>query len=316
MRRAASETAPGLKPRRADIFDNADRSIVSDDEIERSMTKHRNLKYDESFAPRATEFHLFAGDGCYVPYQWPHWVRTAGSFSISMAITRKTRDVRRLNDLHFFNSMLRGIGLPQQPPGTRQVERYGHRAVALQARPLAHRRLAEGRLPHALLRQPLHHLRVRHEAFEEGGAGLALRVGVPDRHGVALHDLVGALAAHPAVDECEQHLLGEEQHRERLAGPLSVPEYPQPALLRLRGLPDLTQAADRILLYTDGLTDALSEDRVPLGEDLLSQWFADAAELPLTTVGDKLLESVARHRSGPPLDGMTLLLVELRRAGF
>ncbi len=81
------------------------------------MTKHRNLKYDESFAPRGEEFHLFAGDGCYVPYQWPHWVRTAGSFSISMAITWKTREVRRLNDLHFFNSMLRGIGLPQQPPG-------------------------------------------------------------------------------------------------------------------------------------------------------------------------------------------------------
>ena len=99
------------------IFDNTDRTIVSDDEIERSMTKHRNLKYDESFAPRATEFHLFAGDGCYVPYQWPHWVRTSGSFSISMAITWKTREVRRLNDLHFFNSMLRGIGLPQQPPG-------------------------------------------------------------------------------------------------------------------------------------------------------------------------------------------------------
>jgi hypothetical protein len=82
------------------IFDNADRTIVSDDEIERSMTKHRNLKYDESFAPR---------------------VRTAGSFSISMAITWKTREVRRLNDLHFFNSMLRGIGLPQQPPGKQPV---------------------------------------------------------------------------------------------------------------------------------------------------------------------------------------------------
>ena len=81
------------------------------------MTKHRNLKYDEGFAPRGTEFHLFDGDGCYVPYQWPHWVRTAGSYSISLAITWKTREVRRLNDLHFFNSMLRGIGLPQQPPG-------------------------------------------------------------------------------------------------------------------------------------------------------------------------------------------------------
>ena len=103
------------------IFDNTDRTIVSDDEIERSMTKHRNLKYDESFAPRGQEFHLFAGDGCYVPYQWPHWVRTSGSFSISMAITWKTREVRRLNDLHFFNSMLRGIGLPQLPPGKQPV---------------------------------------------------------------------------------------------------------------------------------------------------------------------------------------------------
>ena len=103
------------------IFDNTDRSIVDDDGIERSMTKHRNLKYDERFAQRGKEFHLFAGDGCYVPYQWPHWVRTADSYSISMAITWKTREVRRVNDLHFFNSMLRGIGWPQQPPGREPV---------------------------------------------------------------------------------------------------------------------------------------------------------------------------------------------------
>ncbi len=103
------------------IFDNTDRAIVPDDEIERSMTKHRNLKYDDSFAPRGREFHLFAGDGCYVPYQWPHWVRTAGCYSISLAITWKTREVRRLNDLHFFNSMLRSIGLPQQQPGKQPV---------------------------------------------------------------------------------------------------------------------------------------------------------------------------------------------------
>jgi hypothetical protein len=103
------------------VFDNTDRAIVSEDEIERSMTRHRNLTYEESFAPRGHEFHLFEGDGCYVPYQWPHWVRTADSHSISLAITWKTREVRRLNDLHFFNSMLRGIGLPQQPPGRQPV---------------------------------------------------------------------------------------------------------------------------------------------------------------------------------------------------
>jgi cupin superfamily protein len=103
------------------IYDNTDRSLFDDAEIERSMTRHRNLKFDERFAPRATEFHLFAGDGCYVPYQWPHWVRTANCYSISMAITWKTREVRRNNDLHFFNSWLRGIGLPQQPPGRQPV---------------------------------------------------------------------------------------------------------------------------------------------------------------------------------------------------
>jgi hypothetical protein len=122
------------------VFDNRDRSIVSEDEIERSMTKHRNLKYDERFAPRGTEFHLFAGDGCYVPYQWPHWVRTADSYSISMAITWKTPEVRRLNDLHFFNSMLRGIGLPQRPPGTqpsRDAIKLGfYRAVTTAIKPL------------------------------------------------------------------------------------------------------------------------------------------------------------------------------------
>src|SRR6187399_625191 len=122
------------------ILDNTDRAIVSDDEIERSMTKHRNLKYDDSFAPRAREFHLFAGDGCYVPYQWPHWVRTSGSFSISLAITWKTREVRRCNDLHFFNSMLRGVGLPQQPPGRQPVrdalKLAFYRAVTTAIKPL------------------------------------------------------------------------------------------------------------------------------------------------------------------------------------
>ncbi len=122
------------------IFDNSDRSIVPDEEIERSMTKHRNLKYDETLADHGIEFHMFGGDGCYVPYQWPHWVRTANTHSISMAITWKTKEVRRNNDLHFFNSMLRGIGLPQKPPGAQPgldtVKLALYRSVTTAVRPL------------------------------------------------------------------------------------------------------------------------------------------------------------------------------------
>jgi hypothetical protein len=99
------------------IFDNRDGSIADNAQVEYCTTKHRNVPYNDSFKPRGVEYHLVGGDGCYVPYQWPHWVKTAGSYSISMAVTWKTAEVRRLNDLHVFNSMLRGLGLPQSAPG-------------------------------------------------------------------------------------------------------------------------------------------------------------------------------------------------------
>ncbi|WP_458760355.1 cupin-like domain-containing protein [Afipia sp. TerB] len=100
------------------IFDNRDGFIANEEQVEYSTVKHRNVPYNDNFKSRGIEFSLVGGDGCYVPYQWPHWVKTAGSHSISMAITWKTEEVRRLNDLHRFNSMLRGVGLPQAAPGT------------------------------------------------------------------------------------------------------------------------------------------------------------------------------------------------------
>jgi len=99
------------------IFDNRDGAIADNAQVEYCTTKHRNVPYNDSFKSRGVEYHLVGGDGCYVPYQWPHWVKTADSYSISMAVTWKTPEVRRLNDLHTFNSMLRGLGLPQAAPG-------------------------------------------------------------------------------------------------------------------------------------------------------------------------------------------------------
>lgn len=99
------------------IYDNEDRTIADDDAIEHSLTRHRNLKYDESFEARGVEFHMFGGDGCYVPYKWPHWVRTANEYSISMAITWRSKAVHRDINLQFCNSMLRKLGFPQKAPG-------------------------------------------------------------------------------------------------------------------------------------------------------------------------------------------------------
>jgi hypothetical protein len=98
------------------IFDNHDRALVSEESYEISPAKHRNMPYRPEFEERAQIFEMKAGDGMFVPYLWPHWVRTGGTYSISMAITWKTRAVIRNNTLLTANAMLRSIGWTQPTP--------------------------------------------------------------------------------------------------------------------------------------------------------------------------------------------------------
>jgi hypothetical protein len=99
------------------VYDNRDRSIASEEALESSAIKHRNLPYEARFDAKCTTYKLKPGDGVFVPYQWPHWVRTAGSYSISLSLTWKSDAVRRRNDIFAVNAMLRGLGMPQNPPG-------------------------------------------------------------------------------------------------------------------------------------------------------------------------------------------------------
>jgi hypothetical protein len=99
------------------VYDNRDRSIASEEALESSAIKHRNLPYEARFDAKCTTYKLKPGDGVFVPYQWPHWVRTADSYSISLSLTWKSDAVRRRNDIFAVNAMLRGFGMPQNPPG-------------------------------------------------------------------------------------------------------------------------------------------------------------------------------------------------------
>ncbi len=103
------------------VFDNRDRSIASDEALEASAIKHRNLPYKAEFDAKSTTYRLKPGDGVFVPYQWPHWVRTADRYSISLSLTWKSNEVRRRNDVFAVNAMLRGLGLPQPAPGKNRV---------------------------------------------------------------------------------------------------------------------------------------------------------------------------------------------------
>lgn len=98
-------------------FDNADRKLVSEEAMEISPSKHRNQHYEDWYEDRATRHVLKPGDALHMPYMIPHWVSTGDTYSISMAMTWKTPEVRRLNKIRLMNGTLRRFGLPQKPPG-------------------------------------------------------------------------------------------------------------------------------------------------------------------------------------------------------
>ena len=112
------------------VFDNTDRSIASEEMLEDVVVKHRNLTYDPLFDVKATHYHLKPGDGIFVPYQWPHYVQTSDTYSISLAMTWKTEEVRRRNDIFVVNSMLRGLGMSAvaawHAAGARRTEARGN----------------------------------------------------------------------------------------------------------------------------------------------------------------------------------------------
>jgi hypothetical protein len=98
-------------------FDNTDRALISEEDLELSPNKHRNVKYEDWYESRATLHSLKPGDALHMPYLVPHWVSTGDSYSISMAMTWKTPEVIRLNKIRLMNGTLRNLGLPQKPPG-------------------------------------------------------------------------------------------------------------------------------------------------------------------------------------------------------
>jgi hypothetical protein len=101
------------------LFNNADRTLVSEEALEIAPSKHRNQHYEQTFEERAQVFTLNPGDGVHIPYTHPHWVRTGDDYCISMAMTWKTSEVIRLNKVRLMNGTLRRFGLPQAAPGVR-----------------------------------------------------------------------------------------------------------------------------------------------------------------------------------------------------
>jgi phosphoserine phosphatase RsbU/P len=102
---------------------------------------------------------------------------------------------------------------------------------------------------------------------------------------------------------------GEEprllESRSTVLGVLSDAVDPEPALeVQL-------EAGDRIVLYTDGLTDVFNSQGKMLGVGGIRRFVQETATLPLREMKTAILERVAEWGEGPPADDISLILVEV-----
>ena len=78
------------------IFDPFDRAIVTDRQLQDfAAGAHRNLPFKETFAERGEWFDFSAGEGVYIPFLAPHWVKNSESVSVSFSISFETAKTKR-----------------------------------------------------------------------------------------------------------------------------------------------------------------------------------------------------------------------------
>ena len=71
------------------------------------------------------------------------------------------------------------------------------------------------------------------------------------------------------------------------------------------------QSKDRIILYTDGLTEVFDSRGEMLGIEGLRKFVRETSVLPLGEMKKSILNRVAAWREGPPTDDISLVLVEV-----
>ena len=98
-------------------FDGTDRSIVSEEELERFWTvDHNAARYKPASQEKAKPFRLDPGRGLHIPVNFPHWVQNGNNVSISVSINFQFRDSVRAN-LYRANFHLRRRGFNPASPG-------------------------------------------------------------------------------------------------------------------------------------------------------------------------------------------------------
>ena len=72
---------------------------------------------------------------------------------------------------------------------------------------------------------------------------------------------------------------------------------------------------DRLIIYTDGFTESFNSQQEMLGVEGLQKIVCDTAGLPLLIMKQEIIARVATWRSGPAVDDMSLVVLEIADSG-
>jgi serine phosphatase RsbU (regulator of sigma subunit) len=71
------------------------------------------------------------------------------------------------------------------------------------------------------------------------------------------------------------------------------------------------EPGDRLVLYTDGITEVFDSRGEMLGSEGLQKIVRETSLLPLSEMKEAILERVGAWRDGPPSDDVSLVLLEV-----
>jgi hypothetical protein len=100
------------------VFNPADRTLVTDEELERFHDGDYNgAIYKPERQRDARIYDLRAGFGVHIPVGAPHWVRNGDNVSVALSINYELRSVHKLSQIYKINRRLRRLGAAPTAPG-------------------------------------------------------------------------------------------------------------------------------------------------------------------------------------------------------
>lgn len=99
------------------VFDQTDREVLTEDELERFWTNDNNAAtYKPQLQDRARSFLLEPGKAVHIPINAPHWLENGDDISVSVNQNFQYRN-DRLANIYRANYYLRKAGIHPTPPG-------------------------------------------------------------------------------------------------------------------------------------------------------------------------------------------------------